>query len=86
MENENIFQTDSGLKIDLGCGSAKKTNFIGVDVNHYPGVDYAADLEEGLGFISDNSVDEYFSSHFLEHVFLGFFQIKTSRVPIFCLV
>ncbi len=68
MENENIFQTDSGLKIDLGCGTAKKTNFIGVDVNHYPGVDYVADLEEGLGFISDNSVDEYFSSHFLEHV------------------
>jgi len=68
MEDKNIFQNDSGLKIDLGCGSTKKNNFIGVDVNYYPGVDYTADLEEGLSFISDNSVDEYFSSHFLEHV------------------
>lgn len=61
MENEP-------LKIDLGCGSYKKEGFKGLDILPLPGVDFVANIEEGLGFLEDNSVDEYYTSHFLEHI------------------
>ena len=56
------------LKIDLGCGSNKKAGYKGMDILPLPGVDYVVDLENGFGFIPDNSVDEFYTSHFLEHV------------------
>lgn len=54
--------------IDLGCGPSKKNGTIGLDILQLPGVDFVVDLEKGLSFIPDNSVDEYVTSHFLEHV------------------
>ncbi len=54
--------------IDLGCGPHKKEGTLGIDILPLPGVDFVANLEEGLPFIPDNSVDEYTSSHFLEHI------------------
>jgi len=54
--------------IDLGCGPRKKEGTIGIDYADLPGVDFVANLEEGLGFLPDNSVDEYVNSHFLEHI------------------
>ena len=56
------------LKIDLGCGPNKKAGFKGMDILPLPGVDFVVDLEKGFGFIEDNSVDEFYTSHFLEHV------------------
>jgi ubiquinone/menaquinone biosynthesis C-methylase UbiE len=56
------------IVIDLGCGPNKKPGTIGVDILELPGVDFVANLEEGLSFIPDNSVDQYVTSHFLEHV------------------
>ncbi|MDO8952234.1 MAG: methyltransferase domain-containing protein [Draconibacterium sp.] len=56
------------LKIDLGCGPNKKEGFRGMDILPLPGVDYVINLEEGFNFIGNNSVDEFYSSHFLEHV------------------
>jgi len=56
------------LKIDLGCGSNKRKGFKGMDILPLPGVDYVVDLEKGFSFIPDNSVDEFYSSHFLEHI------------------
>lgn len=56
------------IVIDLGCGSGTKPENIGLDVLPLSGVDYIADLEAGLSFIKDNTVDEYITSHFLEHV------------------
>jgi SAM-dependent methyltransferase len=59
---------ERGLKIDLGCGSAKREGFIGVDYVSAPGVDYVVDLtKERLPF-ADASVDHVFSAHFLEHI------------------
>lgn len=54
--------------LDLGCGLNKLKGSIGVDSFEAPGVDIFHDLETGLGFIADNSIDEVNSRHFLEHI------------------
>lgn len=56
------------LKIDLGCGSNKREGFKGMDILPLPAVDYVIDLENGFDFLEDNSVDEFYTSHFLEHI------------------
>lgn len=53
--------------VDLGCGLAKKPEFIGVDRFQLPGVDIIADLDGKLPF-DDSSVDLVYASHSLEHV------------------
>jgi ubiquinone/menaquinone biosynthesis C-methylase UbiE len=58
----------SNIKINLGCGVNEMNGFFGIDQLNLPGVAYVADLENGLSFIPDNSVDEIYSSHFLEHI------------------
>ncbi|MEI6576821.1 MAG: class I SAM-dependent methyltransferase [Bacteroidota bacterium] len=54
--------------IDLGCGPTKRPGSLGIDHADLPGVDFVADLEVGLGFLPDNSVDDIYNSHFLEHI------------------
>ena len=54
--------------IELGCGPYKKPGVIGIDYLALDGVDYVADLELGLPFLEDNSVDEIISTHVLEHI------------------
>lgn len=55
-------------KIDLGCGSNKKKGYTGIDILPLPNVDYVVNLEKGLDFLPDNSVSEFFSYHFFEHI------------------
>lgn len=62
------FKKFGKIVIDLGCGTSNKPETIGIDVLPLTGVDYVANMEDGLSFIQDNSVDEYVTSHFLEHV------------------
>jgi len=63
------YQQDYGkVAIDLGCGPNKKPESIGIDVLDLPGVDIVTNLEEGFTDLPDNSVDEYYTTHFLEHV------------------
>lgn len=65
---ELIFQREKVL-IELGCGPNKRSkDAIGIDMLGLPGVDIVHNLEEGLDFIPDNSVDEISSYHLLEHV------------------
>lgn len=55
--------------VEIGSGPAKKTvNSIGIDILALAGVDIVHDLETGLAFIPDNSVDEIASWHVLEHI------------------
>ena len=54
--------------LELGCGRAKKPGAIGVDKIDLPGVDIVADIEEGLDFIPDNSIDEIYAFSCLEHI------------------
>lgn len=54
-------------KVDLGCGSGKLPEHIGVDVSPLEGVDYVVDVRNGMPFL-DGEIDEIFTSHFLEHL------------------
>jgi ubiquinone/menaquinone biosynthesis C-methylase UbiE len=64
------YQQEFGkVVIDLGCGPNKKPGMIGIDVLPLSGVDIVANLEEGFPTIPDNSVDEFYTTHFLEHVY-----------------
>lgn len=61
---------DSGdpVIVELGCGEKKKPGSIGVDIVDLDSVDVVADIESGLGFLPDNSVDEIHSRSSLEHI------------------
>lgn len=55
------------IKVELGPHKSKKTNeYIGIDIINHPGVDIIHDLLTGIPF-PDNSVDEVYSSNFMEH-------------------
>lgn len=56
------------IKVELGCGPNKKIeDAISVDIVELDGVDIVANINDGLPF-EDNSIDEIYSFHFLEHV------------------
>ena len=54
--------------IELGCGQKKKQGRIGIDTVDLPMVDIVTDLEEGLGFLPDDSVDQVHCRSLLEHI------------------
>ena len=62
-----VFGKDE-IVIELGCGPYKTKEAIGIDIFEAKEVDIVANLEDGLQFIPDNSVDKLISKHFLEHV------------------
>ena len=63
------FGTMDKVVLELGCGPAKRIeNAITVDMLDIEGVDIVCDLDNGLPFLADNSIDEIHSFHFLEHV------------------
>lgn len=55
------------LKLDLGCGKNKQPGYVGVDIRKFDGVDIVADLTKKWQW-RDGSVDEVYSSHFVEHL------------------
>jgi SAM-dependent methyltransferase len=56
------------LRIDIGCGAAKKPGYVGIDKMAAPGVDIVVDFErERLPFRTD-SIEAMYSSHCLEHL------------------
>jgi predicted SAM-dependent methyltransferase len=65
---ERILAEGRPLRLDLGCGRKPREGFLGVDRLELPGVDIVADVERGLPFLPDDSVDEIHSKSFLEHV------------------
>lgn len=58
---------DSVIKLDLGCGPHKQSGFIGVDQYKMEGVDVVVNLGSAKWPWKDNSVDEAYSAHLLEH-------------------
>lgn len=56
------------IVLELGCGDRRREGRIGVDKVDLPAVDIVADVEEGLAFLPDDSVDEIHSKSFFEHI------------------
>lgn len=54
--------------LDIGCGTAKKKGFVGLDCRPLPGVDIVCDLDEEPIPLEDNCVSKVWMSHFIEHV------------------
>lgn len=55
------------LRVDLGCGTNKHGNYVGVDVHPASGADIIADLNQQFPF-PDNSVDEVRAHDIIEHL------------------
>ncbi len=54
------------LKLHLGAGSVRITNFVNVDMFPSPAVDVVADIRLLIG-ISENTIDTIYTSNVLEH-------------------
>lgn len=76
LANHNSCQTgeiikDISKKLNLGCGRNILSDWINLDYIKLPGVDVVADLnrcaEIALPF-EDNSIEEFFASHLIEHI------------------
>lgn len=64
-----IQTTGTPCYVELGCGNRKRhKDAIGIDVIDYPGVDIVGDAFDCLALFDDESVDGFYSYHFLEHV------------------
>jgi hypothetical protein len=55
-------------KIELGCGSHKRSGFFGIDKTKTPEVDLVMDIERQPLPFRDGSVDYIYSSHMFEHL------------------
>ena len=55
------------MKLHLGCGSKFLEGYIHVDVKKYSHVDYVSSIDK-LYFLDDESVEEIYACHVLEHV------------------
>ncbi len=67
--------TPDPIKLDFGCGKRKQPGFLGVDVRPFEGVDIVENIvaKNPDGSFkqwrwADNSVDEIYNSHFIEHL------------------
>lgn len=71
------FGDNSEIIIELGCGPYKKNkSSISIDIYKDDNIDIVHDLNNGLDFIPDNSVDYISSRHLLEHIEQIDFLIK----------
>lgn len=59
---------DSPVIINIGCGRRRMAGAIGIDHIALPSVDIVADIEKGLPFLADDSVDVVIADSILEHV------------------
>jgi SAM-dependent methyltransferase len=68
-------QPEGPLRVDLACGQNKQPGFIGVDIAG--DCDIKHDLFNNFPYpFEDNTVDEIFSSHFIEHIPMEFINGK----------
>lgn len=65
---EKLLKQKAGIKLDIGCGSAKNTGFVGIDILPLEGVDIVHDLEQTPWPLPDESVITAVASHVLEHI------------------
>jgi ubiquinone/menaquinone biosynthesis C-methylase UbiE len=63
-----ILKKGDRISLELGSGPQKKDGRITVDKVDLPTVDIVADIENGMPFLWDNSVDEIHCRSVLEHI------------------
>ena len=63
-----LLKSGQPVVLELGCGPNKTPGRIGIDMIDLPGVDIVANIDHGLGFLPDASVDAIYSESFFEHV------------------
>jgi SAM-dependent methyltransferase len=69
VDKVGALERPSGLKLDLGCGVAKRgADYVGVDELDDSAADVVGDVIEVLKALPDGAAREIFSSHLLEHV------------------
>lgn len=69
MNKKELFDSNKGVKIDLGCGEGKQPGFIGVDLRAVRGVDIVQNLEEfPWKEIPNDVATTVMASHVLEHI------------------
>lgn len=56
------------MKLDIGCGVRKQAGYVGVDIRPFDGVDHVFDAGTQVWPFEDNSVEEVYASHFVEHL------------------
>jgi predicted SAM-dependent methyltransferase len=54
------------MRLDVGCANCKKSGYLGIDNVDY-GQEILWDIRDGIP-LPDNSVDEVYTSHMLEHL------------------
>jgi len=65
---DKIVKDSKPLIIELGCGQKPVDGRVTIDIVDQANVDIVADIEQGLPFLPDNSVDEIHSRSVLEHI------------------
>jgi Uncharacterized protein conserved in bacteria len=69
---EKIAKSGKPLVLELGCGRKRRDSNtdgrVGIDKLDLPNVDIVTDIENGLGFLPENSVDEIHCKSLLEHI------------------
>lgn len=65
---DKVLKENSGIKLDIGCGSAKQPGFVGLDYRPLPGVDIVQDITKFPWVLPDESVSLAMASHVLEHI------------------
>jgi len=65
---DDLITSGEEIIIELGCGKKKFANRITIDKVHLPHVDIVADIEKGLSFLPDNSVNQIHCRSVLEHI------------------
>ena len=65
-----IIQKDDRLRLNIGCDRSEIAGYVGVDFNPDVDPDILAEADD-LHMIEDNTVDEIYASHVLEHLPYG---------------
>lgn len=64
----NLNSHNNPVIINIGCGRRRTPGVIGIDHIPLPTVDIVANIEHGLPFLADDSVDVVIADSILEHV------------------
>lgn len=63
-----LLQSHSGIRLDIGCGAAKQSGFVGLDARPLEGVDIVWDVCRFPWPLGDETVLTAISSHLVEHI------------------